>query len=134
LTARGERWLVRGPLRLAAALVASWLVAGECRALAESETRKPMEELVDVKFRAGASLDAPLVLLPPELRSEVTSAAPLVTLDAKELDRLGAAAMGRWFRLRLAPGANVGRFLDALRRVDRVEHAERAPQPAPMGP
>jgi hypothetical protein len=96
------------------------------------EMRDRESSTVDVKFRSGVSLDEPLLLLPPELRAQATRATPLVTLHPGELDRLGAARMGRWFRLTLVPGVDVKAFLEALRRLDQVESAEPAPRPAPM--
>jgi hypothetical protein len=129
-----------GPLHLAAALLVAWLTVAAWPAHAEPEPRKTVgeqhhrEELaVDVKFRPGVALDEPLLLLPPELRKQVSNAAPLVTLDPSELDRIGAARMARWFRLELLPAADVDAFLAALRQLESVETAERTPKPAPMG-
>lgn len=100
--------------------------------MAEPRDRAPAT--VDVKFREGVSLDSPLRLLPLELRAQVTRAVPLVTLPASELERVGAARMARWYRLTLAPNADVDAFLDALTRVDSVATAERSPKPALMEP
>ena len=86
---------------------------------------------VDVKFRAGEPLDAPLQLLPPELRVSVESINPLVTADMRELDRIGASHMARWFRLTLKPGTDVTMFVAALKALDSVEVVLRAPQPLP---
>jgi hypothetical protein len=86
---------------------------------------------VDVKFRAGEFLDAPLQLLPPELRTSVESIQPLVTLDTRELERIGASHMARWFRFTLNPGTDLAMFVAALKVLDTVEVVERAPQPSP---
>ena len=86
---------------------------------------------VDVKFRAGEPLDAPLQLLPPELRVSVESINPLVTADMRELDRIGASHMARWFRLELDPGTDACNFLSRLRELDAVETAEQVSEHTP---
>ena len=86
---------------------------------------------VDVKFRAGVVLDEPLQLLPRRLRTPIKRISPLVTLSKEELDRIGAERMARWFRLELAPGTDIGRFMAELRALETVEVVEQAPEPAP---
>ena len=87
--------------------------------------------LVDVKLRAGVSLDDPLDRLPDRLRASVRRISPLFTLDAAERDRIGASEMARWFRLELVAGTDVDRFVAELAALDFVEVAERFPELAP---
>lgn len=86
---------------------------------------------VDVKFRAGVVLDEPLQLLPSRLRTPIKRISPLVTLSKEELERIGAERMARWFRLKLAPGTDISRFMAELRALETVEVVEQAPEPAP---
>lgn len=86
---------------------------------------------VDVKFRAGVVLDEPLQLLPSRLRTPIKRISPLVTLSKEELERIGAERMARWFRLELAPGTDISRFMAELRALETVEVVEQAPEPAP---
>ena len=86
---------------------------------------------VDVKFRAGVVLDEPLRLLPRRLRTPIKRISPLVTLSKEELERIGAERMARWFRLELAPGTDISRFMAELRALETVEVVEQAPEPAP---
>ena len=86
---------------------------------------------VDVKFRAGVVIDEPLQLLPSRLRTPIKRISPLVTLSKEELERIGAERMARWFRLELAPGTDISRFMAELRALETVEVVEQAPEPAP---
>lgn len=86
---------------------------------------------VDVKFRAGVVIDEPLQLLPSRLRTPIKRISPLVTLSKEERERIGAERMARWFRLELAPGTDISRFMAELRALETVEVVEQAPEPAP---
>ena len=86
---------------------------------------------VDVKFRAGVILDEPLQLMPRRLRTPIKRISPLVTLSKEERERIGAERMARWFRLELAPGTDISRFMAELRALETVEVVEQAPEPAP---
>lgn len=70
-------------------------------------------------------------LLPPELREHVLSMTPLVTLKDKDLSQIGARHMTRWFVITLQSGTDVKRFLTNIKKLDEVEIAEIAPEPAP---
>jgi len=85
---------------------------------------------VQVKFRTGQVSQSPEDLLPSPLRDSVARITPLFTLADGELERLGAHAAQRWFRINLRPGADCRAFIDRLKRLDSVESAEPAPEPA----
>lgn len=85
---------------------------------------------VQVKFRTAHVSEPPEELLPASLRESVASITPLFTLGDSELERLGAHAAQRWFSISLKPGADCRGFIDRLKRLDSVEVAEPAPEPA----
>lgn len=129
----------RDPLIPASAPAAD-IAAGERPALevkfrAGFEVRLEQGGLVSA---SGARLDGVTALLDPAAGVETT---PLFTPQAMALEalagpaaaRMGEAApdLGSWYRVALPEGADVERFLAELRARPEVEHAYRAPAPAP---
>ena len=85
---------------------------------------------VDVKFRLEVDSEAVLDLLPPKLRSAVTSAQPLFQIrDPKILT--ARPDLSRWFRLSLKASTDLAAFAEELMGLEIVESAEVVPPPAP---
>jgi hypothetical protein len=94
-------------------------------------TAGPGKVQVDVKLRVGEELDHAEALLPADLRRSVARIEPLVRLEGKRLDALGASTMRRWFRITLRPGVDAKAFEAALERLEAVETVEPVPRPVP---
>src|SRR5215813_730179 len=97
---------------------------------------------IHVKFRQGIRVDSPELLLPPDQTNSVESITQLFSgIPKDKLDKMKESGEGRsrkklpdlnlWFKIRLKPGTDPSDFIEKLKRLDDVEHAEFAPLPAP---
>jgi serine protease len=97
---------------------------------------------IHVKFRQGTRVDSPDLLLPPDLANSVESISRLFGGIPKEkLDKMKESGEGRsqkrlpdlnlWFKIKLKQEADPSDFIEKLKRLGDVEHAEFAPLPAP---
>src|SRR5690606_25857828 len=101
----------------------------------------PTNAVVQVKLKEGLKRSQIDTVFPQALRDEVTSVRPLFTSSPQYLEMIKAEGekrnrrklknLGLWFEVTLRPGADVDVFLEALQKIDLVEHAEQAPFPAP---
>ena len=81
-------------------------------------------QMIDVKFREGTDVNPPKETLPPDLQGAVANIRPAFTLSEDELRRIGADKLRFWFRLTLHPNVNSVQFMERLKRLESVEHAE----------
>src|SRR5437867_3898411 len=97
---------------------------------------------IHVKFRQSTPIESPELLLPADLRNSVASITRLFRgIPAEKLDKMKEFGEGRgrkklpdlnlWFKITLKPGTDPSDFIEKLKRLDGVEHAEFAPLPAP---
>jgi hypothetical protein len=88
-------------------------------------------KIIHVRFRTGANIDSPLLLLPPELQNSVASIRRLFSLSDQELNRVGAGRLKLWFEITLKPETHMDEFIEKLKLVEDVEVVEQAPRPVP---
>jgi serine protease len=97
---------------------------------------------IHVKFRQSTAPESPELLLPADLRNSLASITRLFGgIPAEKLDKMKEFGEGRgrkklpdlnlWFKITLKPGSDPSDFIEKLKRLDGVEHAEFAPLPAP---